>query len=500
MQRINNMLAWIKENKEWLFSGVAVAVIGAGISLFWPEGNDSGHPPPDSSVQQTHSGSGDNVGRDKNVSNDNSIHQTHSGTGDIVGRDKIINPNLSGSEDYKQLVQELKDAEEMLAVLPQDKIELRLKQAAKVKKLKKDLEDFKEDVFRLHEMFTRIPIDNERLRRAKAHFDKGEFREADAVLKAGEIQQDVERLKLEEQAAADRLAAVREDLAGRANEFLLKARLSLLNPLAEGEDRVRRTEHWFEQALATARTADVLVGYADFLQKQNVFSRAEPLLQEALLLYRSKAEADPKVFRPKVADTLNNLAVLHKEIQEYNLALQEYEEALKINRSFAQTEPEIFLPDVAMNLNNIANLHKETKFFDSAMKEYDEALKVYRNLAKAKPEVFLVFVAVTLDNFAWLHCATKSFDLAMNEYEEALMLYRTLAKDNPKDFLPDVIQVLIDLTIFHLYFVPDQAKSVDYAQEARDILIPLCKKAPHLQGYLDIAERVLERNKAKPTP
>ncbi|XCN73482.1 MAG: tetratricopeptide repeat protein [Candidatus Electrothrix aestuarii] len=314
-------------------------------------------PPPASSVHQTHSGIGDNVGRDKNVSNDNSIHQTHSGTGDIVGRDKIINPNLSGSEDYKQLVQELKDAEEMLAVLPQDKIELRLKQAAKVKKLKKDLEDFKEDVFRLHEMFTRIPIDNERLRRAKAHFDKGEFREADAVLKAGEIQQDVERLKLEEQAAADRLAAVREDLAGRANEFLLKARLSLLNPVAEGEDRFGRTEHWFKQALATARTAEVLFEYAKFLQEQNAFSRAEPLYQEALQLLRSKAEENPDAFLPDVATTLNNLAILHMDTKAFAPALAEYEEALTLYRGLAEKEPEAFLPDVAMTLNNLAILH-----------------------------------------------------------------------------------------------------------------------------------------------
>ncbi|MCI5131526.1 MAG: hypothetical protein D3904_08365 [Candidatus Electrothrix sp. EH2] len=51
----------------------------------------------------------------------------------------------------------------------------------------------------------------------------------------------MERLKLEEKAAADRLAAVREDLEGRANEFLL-------NPVAEGEDRFGRTEHWFKPA------------------------------------------------------------------------------------------------------------------------------------------------------------------------------------------------------------------------------------------------------------
>ena len=61
------MLDWIIENKQWLFSGVAVAVPLAIIG--WLRGvgkpqckkTEKGGP----SVHQTHSGSGDNVGRDK---------------------------------------------------------------------------------------------------------------------------------------------------------------------------------------------------------------------------------------------------------------------------------------------------------------------------------------------------------------------------------------------------------------------------------------------------
>ncbi|MCI5227716.1 MAG: tetratricopeptide repeat protein [Candidatus Electrothrix sp. AX2] len=287
-----------------------------------------------------------------------------------MGRDKIIKQYLLGSVDYKELVQEIKDAQELLAGIAPDKTALRLKQSAKVEELKQRLEDFKENVFRLHEIFTRIPIDNERLRKAKAHFDRGEFREADAVLKAEEIQEDVKRLKLEEQAAEGRLAAVRKGLEDRANEYLLKAKLSLINPVAEGEDRFTRTEQWFEQALATARTAEALYEYAYFLSKHNIFSRAEPLYKEVLAQYRS--EADPEA----VVTTLNNLAVLHSKTGEYGPALQEYEEALKLYRRLAADQPEAFLPDVAGALNNLANLYKDTSEYGPALKEYKESLKM----------------------------------------------------------------------------------------------------------------------------
>ena len=113
------MLAWIKKNKDWLFSGVAVAVIGAVISHFWPDGDDLPPQPPDHSVHQTHNGTGDTVAGDKNVTNDNSIHQTNRGGGDNVAGNKNVYNAISRSVEYQQLEQELKDAiEEILKLNP----------------------------------------------------------------------------------------------------------------------------------------------------------------------------------------------------------------------------------------------------------------------------------------------------------------------------------------------------------------------------------------------
>ncbi|MCI5158706.1 MAG: tetratricopeptide repeat protein, partial [Candidatus Electrothrix sp. AUS1_2] len=298
-------------------------------------------------------------------------------------------------------------------------------------------------------------------------------------------------------AAADRLAAVREDLEGRANEFLLKARLSLLNPVAEGEDRFRRTEGYFEQALAAARTAEVLFEYAYFLVEQNA-SRAEPLYQEALQLLRSKAEADPKAFLSDVATTLNNLALLHVDTGAFASTLTEYEEALTLNRRLAEDDPNAYLPDVAMTLNNLATLHKDTGNYCPALAEYEEALKIRRDLARKEPDAFLQDVAMTLNNLANLHRVTNNYGPALTEYEEALKIRRDLAEKEPEAFSQVLAETLLNLGIFYLQAMPDKDKSVAYAQEARKILLSLIKQAPHLQGHLDQAEQLLEDNKARP--
>jgi tetratricopeptide (TPR) repeat protein len=339
-----------------------------------------------------------------------------------------------------------KDGEELLAGIAPERMDLRLKQSAKLNELRKRLEDFKADVFRLHELFTRIPINTERLRLAKEHFDKGEFREADAVLKAEEINADVAQHKARRAAALETVAAEDQNLAELANEFLLKGQLALVSPVPEGGSRFKQAEQWFEQALAAARTAEVLFEYTLFLKEHNAFRRAEPLCQEALKQYRSLAAANPEAFLPRVAGTLNNLAVLHRQTNAFGPALDAYEEALQIFRSLAEVSQEAFLPRVAVTLNNLAMLHSDQNAFGPALEEYEEALKIRRSLAEASPEAFL----------------------------------------------PDVAETLINLSIFYLYSVPDTAKSVAYAEKARSILIPLCAQAPHLQQYLDKAEQVLK--------
>jgi tetratricopeptide (TPR) repeat protein len=108
-----------------------------------------------------------------------------------------------------------------------------------------------------------------------------------------------------------------------------------------------------------------------------------------------------------VAQTLNNLAILHANKNERLIAEQEYQEALQITRELAVENPRSFLPDVALSLNNLAILHANKNERLIAEQEYQEALEIYRELAVENPRSFLPNVAMTLFNLSLFYSQTQ---------------------------------------------------------------------------------------------
>jgi tetratricopeptide (TPR) repeat protein len=75
-----------------------------------------------------------------------------------------------------------------------------------------------------------------------------------------------------------------------------------------------------------------------------------------LRLYRELAESDPATYRPDVATTLNNLAVLYSETQRLEEAESAFREALDLYRELAQKDPAVYQPKVSAILAALESL------------------------------------------------------------------------------------------------------------------------------------------------
>ncbi len=402
--------------------------------------------------------------------------------------DESLTPNFGEFAQYRELENYRKKLKEKFAAETDDLKRLRI--SAEIETVTEQLEQTKKTILDFAETITKIPNLSERQIEARELFFAGDLDSARILLE--DSREEMQGIKTRALAAKDRNEAERtninEKLEELANDYLLLAQSTAAN--FNNPNRLEDTCRYFEDSIECRASFDNLFAYARFLQDHNQHSRAISLYQkikdefrgvisekhyattlnnlavlhadtqefvlaekeygEALAIRRRLAEANTADYEPYVAATLNNLGILHWKTQEFGEAEKEYGEALAIYRRLAKANPAAYEPDVAMTLNNLANLHANMQEFGEAEKEYGEALAIYRRLAEANPAAYQPYVATTLNNLGLLHANTQEFGEAEREYSEALAIFRRLAETNPAAYEPGVAVTLNNLGILHV--------------------------------------------------
>ena len=269
---------------------------------------------------------------------------------------------------------------------------------------------------------------SQRLSEANDRIEQGDYTGADNVLDEREI-------KLDESKLTSTLEKVSESIVRIASEWHVKAKTVMSNDSFQMPDRINNAYRYYDYAIANLDKipcseyvmkikSQYLFDFALFAQRNNNFTLAEEKYALAIGVYRQLAKANPSVYLPDVAMTLNNLANLHSATDRLEEAEKEYSEALGIRRTLAEANPSVYLPDVAMTLNNLANLHSDTDRLKDAEKEYFEALGIRRTLAEANPLAYNGKLANTLECMAELHKKAGRFTEAETERREANELRR----------------------------------------------------------------------------
>ena len=219
------------------------------------------------------------------------------------------------------------------------------------------------------------------------------------------------------------------------------------------------------------------IAYGSVLLDEDDFTQAEPIIQAVLKEERQLAVVDPATWQPKLAGTLNNLAILCGRTQRMKEAAVAYEEALEISRQLAKANPAEYQTDVAQMLNNLATLYEQGQRTKEAETDYMEALEIRRQLAKKNPAEYEPDVAETLNNLATLYEQGQRMKEAEAAYEEALEIRRRLAKTNPAAYQPYVANTLLNLGV--LLWRTERMKESEVAYlESLDIFRELAKSNP----------------------
>lgn len=387
----------------------------------------------------------------------------------------IIITNIFSSFDYQQLRDDIQEAEQDFNEATTD--QMRLRKSAKLNELREKEESFKQDVLRLAETFSRITIDTERLRKVQEYIQQGNFREADAILKAEDLTDEQEQLLSAKQKALERLEDLDTKLRSNAEEFLLKAQLTAAD--YANPQRYELCTRYFEQSVKSFHYYSNLSEFANFLEVHHQLSdselywqfalnhandeaskartlhaiaglqlraykivEAKENYQKALKIRRQLASLDPDKYLSDLSDTLNDIGWSSGyESHEFQQTTNDdystyYYQALEIRRGLASTNPDLFLPSVAQTLNNLAGYQElHLKDTTNAEKNYLEAINIMRSLVVNNPE-YLGSLALKLNNFAQFQGRKGTFEKAEELFQEALSILRPLAKQNPQEHLP----------------------------------------------------------------
>jgi len=170
-----------------------------------------------------------------------------------------------------------------------------------------------------------------------------------------------------------------------------------------------------EKDLATS-----LNNLASLYESQSRYSEAEPLLIQALALWRKLLGEE----HPYLVTSLNNLALLYHSQGRYSEAEILYTQALALRRKLLGEEH----PDVATSLNNLASLYKSQGRYSEAETLYTQALALRRKLLGEEHPA----VAISLNNLAGLYSIQGKYSEAEPLYIQALdILERFLGVDHP---------------------------------------------------------------------
>ncbi len=247
----------------------------------------------------------------------------------------------------------------------------------------------------------------------------------------------------------------RRRLHGEDDHRTTDARLALAEAMAQA----RRTPA-LREALQQGRTLN-RAGVA--LLGKGQTAKALPLLQEALEI-RKEALGEK---HPAYATSLNNLALLYREMGDHKAALPLYQKALEIHKQVLGEKH----PDYATSLNNLAILYRDTGDARSALPLYEKALKITRQaLGEKHPDH-----AISLSNLASLYRDMGDTRSALPLFRKALEIFRQALGEKHPNYAGSLLHLamLYKEVLDHRSALPLSRKAVEITRQV------LGEKHPH---------------------
>lgn len=428
---------------------------------------------------------------DQTVSYSKNIVQAHiDSNGNVIVGDGNTIVNLKEATQYKAIVVIIEDLKERFekAKLKREQypddpdfgIEM-LKIDDERRQKQVELEELKKSVIELAQEFQRIPINTERLRKAKEHFERGEFAEARALFNAEKelMERELKDLKKKEVYLEEQLKETQDQLADKANEYLIFARLTAMN--FDHPNRFEQTLAYFNESLSASKTIENVLTFAFFLQEHNQFSDAKGLYEIVLNLNQKTLDTSSEQFKYNKALVLSNISILYRNNNNLQASINRIEIAIGIYEELVVQNSK-YLPKLAESLNNYAVLHADNQLYEKAIEIFIKLLGIYKKLSRHSLNKYQPNIAFTLNNLGNCYRNINLFIQAKNKYEESIRIYRILACEDGNRYLQDLAMILLNFAVLY-QSINRNPDALQKYEEAITIYEKLANDSPHIHFH-----------------
>ncbi len=239
-------------------------------------------------------------------------------------------------------------------------------------------------------------------------------------------------------------------------------RLPLANTLlARGEAYAQQRKFWyakkdFKEAIELHKQlnsgqSDALMANARY-QLGNIYAEeyngydARIQYFKAREIYEVLLDTDENRYLPLLAAVNNNLALVQRDLEEYDQALKLFGETLEAYRALAQRRPQVFEPYLA-NTHTSTGILLAEKFrdFNRALEHNWEALQLYESLSQRFPDRYDHYLATAYHNAGVYQSEAGRWDEAEAAFERALQARKALEEKAPGAFREDICATALNL-------------------------------------------------------
>lgn len=329
---------------------------------------------------------------------------------------------LGKSGDYKDLVQKIEEIRETLLHIDDNPSHqaFKKKRREELILLESRLAQFKDEVIRLAKEFQNIHINNDRVRKAKEYFEKGNFEAGFNALDEQELGDEILRLKGKKEAIAKDVDEIDDKLRQLSSEYRLKASFSALTPA--NPDFFDKLEALYQKSVDAFEDYTSLYSLGHFYAQNNQSEKAVEVFRRAL----NKAEASfDKLFMLKYA-----IGTAYLKFDKV-AARGFLNEAVTMSSTYPIDDP-LVLSLLANTLHNLSSSYENN---EEKVRELIRSVQVRRKAAALDTRMNFS-LARTSSSLANCYFRLNEFDKFLEAFEKALTALEAFAAADLSEEVP----------------------------------------------------------------